>query len=281
MCGIATISIGRKCRGRIPYHLLRSLSRELLIELEPRGYDAAGIAIINDQTGPPSVAFKKPLRPSRLVVRPKFEEVLSSINPHTNFILLHARATTVGNTATNYNNHPIFAPPIVGIHNGTLYNHEELFREFSKHLQAEGDVDSEVIFRLYKHFRDHAGFDPIEAMKATARKLVGAFTGAIVDLRNPAEMLMFKFERSLCAFRLPHYDIMITVSEPRFYDDAIKRLKIKAQEKYSIIKEATGFIVNVDEGRVTENVKTFKLPVENNYRLARQHSPWLGSGIAW
>ncbi len=281
MCGIATISIGRKCRGRIPYKMLRGLAREILIELEPRGFDAAGIAVINDLGTAPSVAFKKPLRPSRLVVRPKFDEILSSIDRHTNFILLHARATTIGNTEVNYNNHPIFAPPIVGIHNGTLFNHEDLFKEFSKHFEAEGDVDSEIIFRLFKHYRDQAGFEPVEAMRATARKLVGAFTGAIVDLRKPSEMTMFKFERPLSILYLPHYDILVAVSEARFYDRAVRRLSIKAKDTYNLVKEATGFIINVDKGRVTENLRPFSLPVEENYRLSRQHNPWLQSGIGW
>ncbi len=281
MCGIATISIGRRCRGRIPYHLLRALSREILIELEPRGLDASGIAVINARGTTPSVAFKKPLRPSRLVVRPKFEEVLTSIDKHTNFVLLHARSTTIGDTGVNYNNHPIFAPPIVGIHNGTLYNHEELFKEFAKHFKAEGDVDSEVIFRLYKHFRDRLEFEPIEAMKATAGKLVGAFTGAIVDLRDPAEMTMFKFERPLSIFRLAHYDIVVAVSEARFYDQAVRRLNITAKEKYNVVKEGTGLIINVNANRITESMRTFNLPVEENYKRSRQLSPWLQAGMAW
>lgn len=281
MCGIATISIGRNCRGRIPYHLLRSLTRELLSELEPRGYDAAGIAVINDLGTVPSIAFKKPLRPSRLVVRPRFEEVLGSIGKHTNFILLHSRAATEGGTSVNYNNHPIFAPPVVGIHNGTLFNHEKLFKDFSEHFQPEGDVDSEIIFRLYSHFRDQQGFEPIEAMRATAAKLVGAFTGAIVDLRNPTQMVMFKFERPLATLHLPHYDIMIAISEARFYDKAIRALKIKAKDQYRLVKEGTGFMIDVSAGRIAENSRGFNIPVAENYRLSRQHSPWLSYGTGW
>ncbi len=271
MCGIATVALGRRSRGRIPYPLLRKVCRELMVELQPRGIDAAGIAVINE--GAESRVFKKPLRPERMVVRPMFDEMLNLIGPQTNFVMLHARSTTVGSTEDNENNHPIIAEPIIGIHNGTLYNDDRLFEKFKNDFDRDYDVDSEIIFKLYLHFVDQ-GLSPKQAMSQTGSMLQGAFTGALVDMRNPAQMIMFKNERSLCVFRLPHYDMIITVSEAKFYDRVAKRLGIKAKEKCEYVFEGTGMLFDLNiKDRITDKIIDFDIPVQKGY--VKRYSGWL------
>jgi glucosamine 6-phosphate synthetase-like amidotransferase/phosphosugar isomerase protein len=277
MCGIATIAIGRGNRGRISYPLLRKFIKELLAELQPRGLDASGIAVLN--RGAPSQAYKLPLRPSRFVEREKFFPFLeSNITDKTDFIMLHARATSVGNTEDNVNNHPIIAGPIVGIHNGTLYNHEKLFSAFSADIDREGDVDSEVIFRLYGHFVDN-GYPPDEAIYETAKLLDGAYTGGLVDLREPSRMVMFKNDRPLCLLRLGYYDIAIAVSEARFYDNAASAVGMKAKTSCHYANNGTGLVFDLEKpGKLVDNIRDFQIPATpKNHR-------YLGkgvSGIGW
>src|SRR5574338_934184 len=275
MCGIATISIGRSSRGRIPYDKLRALTRELMVELLPRGPDASGIAVINEAGTEESWVFKKALRPDRLVVRPKFEETLSKIGPHTNFVLLHARATTVGSTEDNFNNHPIIVPNFIGIHDGTLYNDDKLFDAYKDFFPRKGEVDSEVIFRLYGHFVEQ-GLTPVQAMQQTTSLLQGAFTGAVIDWRHPHQMVMFKFDRTLSLVALPYYDILITVSEAKFWHRAAMKLKIKAQDRIETIFDKTGLLIDLNiEGRITGAITDFDLPVKEENRWGRRHSGWL------
>jgi len=277
MCGIATISIGRRARGRIPYEKLRRLTGELMLELQPRGLDASGIAVINEPGTEQSVVFKKPLRPARFTARPMFGEMLQRIGPHTNFVMLHARATTVGDTSDNFNNHPIIVPGAIGIHNGTLYNHERLFRQFSNHFPQGGDVDSEVIFRLFRHYTDR-GLSPQRAIQETSRRLWGAFTGAVIDWDHPHRMVMFKNERSLCVVRIPHYDMVITVSESKFYARAMKRLRIKPKEKVEYVYDGVGFVIDLNAGgRIVDNLQDFDLPVDTK-SWKQQVRPWLRYG---
>jgi len=274
MCGIATIAIGRRCRKRVPYPLVQRLAKELLVELQSRGIDAAGIAVINE--GAESKVFKKALRPDRLVVRPKFDEVLGLIGPQTNFVMLHSRATTAGSTSDNFNNHPIIVEPVVGIHNGTLWNETDLFNQFDEDFDREGEVDSEVIFKLYRHYVDQ-GLSPKQAMAQTGKKLWGAFTGALVDMRYPHQMVMFKNERSLSVLRFPHYDMVIAVSLAQFYDRVAARLGIKAKDTCEIVSDGTGmlFDLNID-ARLTEEILDFDIPVEKGY--LRRYSGWF-SGL--
>jgi len=227
--------------------------------------------------------FKKPLRPSRLVVRPKFTETLGLIGKDTNFILMHARATTVGNTRDNRNNHPIIASskegkPVIGIHNGTLYNHENLFRRFKNDIDREGEVDSEIIFRLYQYYLTK-GMLPEDAIKKTTSLLQGAFTGAAVDLNHPHQMVMFKFDRPLAVLRIPHYDMIITVSEAKYYDVVRKRLGIKAKDELSYPREGTGTFVDLNrEGRIVNQKHIFELPIDKKTIRRIGNSRWVSNG---
>ncbi len=261
MCGIATIAIGRKRRGRVPYPLLRKLVTELLVELQPRGLDATGIAIVNQ--GNDSIVFKKALRPARFVTRPLYKEVVETrIGPKTDYILLHARATTVGGTFENYNNHPIITERMVAIHNGTLWNDDKLFQEYN--LPRKGSVDSEVIPRLYEYYVDQ-GESPRDAMVRTGTQLGGAFTGAVIDKKRPHQMVMFKHDRSLCLFFIPHYDIVIAVSEARFFANAARRLQLRAKGSSVFVENGTGLFYDLNsDGCITENVEDFEIPVSKN-----------------
>ena len=275
MCGIATISIGRRSRGRIPYEKFRALTSILLEELQPRGYDASGIAVINDPDEAESWVFKKPLRPHCLVKRPKFAETLKLIGPHTNFVMLHARATTVGGTSDNVNNHPIIVPGFVGIHNGTLVNDDKLFEKFN--LERSGAVDSEVIFRLYGHFTEQ-GLDPHQALQQTAANLRGAFTGALVDWKYANRMLMFKYGRPLHLISLPYFDMLITVSEFKFWKNARDKLGIKVKESDEIIYDKAGLSIDVNSpNKLEDSINHFDLPVKEEYRSGYRYSSWLAA----
>lgn len=266
MCGIATISIGRSARKRIPYEKLRGLTSELLVELSSRGMDASGIAVINEND---AHVFKKALRPKRLVVRPRFDDILQKIGPDTNFILLHSRAASVGGNKDNFNNHPIVTDPIIGIHNGTLSNDMQLFRSFKDHFKPEGSVDSEVIFRMLNMYLNK-GLAPKQAMQMVSQQLVGAFTGAAVDLRRTNQMLMFKFGRELAVLNLPHYDMVVAVSEAKFYDAAREKMKLKVKDTILYPKEETGFLIDLNAGRITDQLIDFNLPVKEECRRGGQ-----------
>jgi len=253
------------------------LCKELIVELTPRGIDASGIAIINDPERAESRVFKKALRPERFVKRPVFDTVLEDIGPATNFIMMHARATTVGNTTDNFNNHPIITEPVVGIHNGTLYNDDYLFHKYANDFDRGGEVDSEIIFRLYQHYIEE-GLAPKQAMANAGEELSGAFTGALVDMRYPHRMVMFKNDRSLCVFRIPHFDIVIAVSEARFYDNASRRLGIKAKDTCEYVEDGTGMIFDLNAAeRITSNVVDFDIPITPR-SYGRAHNAWMAVG---
>lgn len=273
MCGIAVLAVGNESRDRVPYPILRKLMRELLLELQVRGQDASGIAVLNRPGGEDSKVFKMPLRPTRLVVRPRFEEMLDRIGPDTDFVLLHARATTAGSNAENFDNHPIITPGCIGIHNGTLKNYLALFDQFKHSFGRTGKVDSEVIFRLYKHFARNMG--PKEAIQEVSKYLSGSFTGALMDWNHPRRLVMFKFERSLSMIKLPAFDLVLFISEPKFFQNAAKKLDISVKTTSDYIHDATGLVVDLNSGdKVVNSVTDFKLPMHHGLPAQKEVNPW-------
>ncbi|MBD3260775.1 MAG: hypothetical protein GF334_03725 [Candidatus Altiarchaeales archaeon] len=271
MCGIATIAVGRDLRKRVPYEKLRALTQELMLELRVRGEDASGISVINEDE---CLVYKKPLRPTRFVVRPRFQDMLEKIGPRTNFVLLHSRQASVGNNESDLNNHPIIAEPVLGIHNGTLYNDISLFKKHKKDFEADSDVDSEVIFKLLRMHLER-GVSPKRALQKTTKVLDGAFTGAAVDMRNPGQMLMFRYGRQLSLFRVPHYDMVITTSESSFFYGAMRKVGMNPKSKQSVPADGTGLFFDVNAGEITDHLEDFALPVKwENYKRVREFNAW-------
>lgn len=80
---------------------------------------------------------------------------LAPIQRHTNTMLIHTRAATTGLPSDNDNNHPIVVqardhhPGLVGIHNGVLWNHEDIWKTHPDLADERvGEVDSQVIFQI-------------------------------------------------------------------------------------------------------------------------------------
>lgn len=80
---------------------------------------------------------------------------LARIQRHTNTMLIHTRAATTGSPSDNDNNHPIAVqardehPGLVGIHNGVLWNHEDIWKRYPELADERvGEVDSQVIFQI-------------------------------------------------------------------------------------------------------------------------------------
>src|SRR5206468_3252932 len=67
-------------------------------------------------------------------------------------VLLHVRDYTKGHPTIEGNNHPIRHGSVVGVHNGIIFNDEELLDAYGfERAHADMTVDSEAIFALAGH----------------------------------------------------------------------------------------------------------------------------------
>jgi glucosamine 6-phosphate synthetase-like amidotransferase/phosphosugar isomerase protein len=137
MCGIAGFSLHE---GTTRVDQVR-LARALLLGIEPRGRDAAGIAWVGDDAES-SVWYQKHNVAASLLV--------DDLQPAgARSLIAHTRYATQGDPRHNENNHPISLPGIVGVHNGQIANDREIFKMLG--CKRDGEVDSEAAFALLVH----------------------------------------------------------------------------------------------------------------------------------
>ncbi len=173
MCGI----VGATSERRVSDILLEGLKR-----LEYRGYDSAGLAIIDKN---------QKLQSTRRTG--KVQELANAIEdtPLDGIAgIAHTRWATHGGV-TEANAHPHLSDnEIAVVHNGIIENHEALREQ----LQALGYVfnsqtDTEVIAHLIHHERKTHN-DLLHAVKATVRQLEGAYGAVVMDTRNPERLVV-------------------------------------------------------------------------------------------
>jgi glucosamine 6-phosphate synthetase-like amidotransferase/phosphosugar isomerase protein len=135
MCGIAGYSLHSRSRVN------RTLAAQaLLAAIAERGADAVGYAYRG--SGNDVTVHKQRTGASALLDR-------ISIPDDATQALIHVRDYTKGHPTVEANNHPVRHGPIVGIHNGTIANDDELFeRHGFVRAAPEMTVDSEIIFAV-------------------------------------------------------------------------------------------------------------------------------------
>src|SRR3954453_7383025 len=135
MCGIAGYSLGASS------HVNRTLaSQALLAGIAERGADAVGYAYRRGSS--PVTIHKQRSGASALL-----EQVL--LPSSATETLVHVRDYTKGHPRIEANNHPIRHGAVVGVHNGIIFNDDELMETHG--FEGAGPLmtgDSEAIFAL-------------------------------------------------------------------------------------------------------------------------------------
>jgi len=154
---------------------------EGLRRLEYRGYDSAGVAVIDD-TG----CLQRERAPGKVsIVAEAVEGKLRG-----NQGIAHTRWATHGQP-NKKNAHPHICRDTVSIvHNGIIENHEQLRRtQKEKGYPFTSDTDTEVIVhQVYEHHV--AGKENLlEAVVSTVQLLKGAFALAVISTREPGRMI--------------------------------------------------------------------------------------------
>jgi glucosamine--fructose-6-phosphate aminotransferase (isomerizing) len=173
MCGI----VGAVADRDIVPILIEGLRR-----LEYRGYDSAGVAVLN------GAGTIKRLRTVGKVK--KLEDALDSDPTHGGLGIAHTRWATHG-VPSERNAHPhISKDGIAIVHNGIIENHEELRDEAKREgYEFSSETDTEVIaHRIHHHLRVTG--DLFKAVRATVAELEGAYALAVVSQHEPDRIVV-------------------------------------------------------------------------------------------
>ena len=170
MCGIVGY-VGK--RDAYPV-LIKGLHR-----LEYRGYDSAGVALINPQ-GKLSV-YKAKGKVSELEAFAADKDVSGTIG------IAHTRWATHGEPNTA-NAHPHYSESeeLAIIHNGIIENYAVLKQGLIQHgYTFKSDTDTEVLVQLIEYTKRTDNVDLKTAVQLALNQVVGAYAIAVLDRSNP------------------------------------------------------------------------------------------------
>ena len=170
MCGI----VGAIADRDVVPVLIEGLKR-----LEYRGYDSAGIAVVEERD------VRRVRRTGRVS---EMENAALAEGFHAHLGIGHTRWATHGGV-TEANAHPHISQGVALVHNGIIENHEEQ-RERLRGLgyQFESQTDTEVIAHLIHHYLKE-GNDLLAALQRAVKDLTGAYALAVVSRKEPDRMV--------------------------------------------------------------------------------------------
>jgi amidophosphoribosyltransferase len=217
MCGLAGVIFGERQRSAHELRQLTHLFTRLLVISQQRGRHATGIAWLNRDRG--YRLLKRPLPAEDFVEHKLFADALSAIDSRTTVLLGHTRWRTRGNELVNSNNHPIRAVDVIGTHNGTIYNADELFEQFR--LYRHTQVDSEVLFRIASTTVGHRGRINVRRLLASLQDCRGQLTAVMASRRAPETIEILKGNNPLECRWHPHMRVVIYASSTSYLDTVL------------------------------------------------------------
>lgn len=174
MCGIVGY-IGK--REAYPV-LIKGLKR-----LEYRGYDSAGVALLNDKNN--LRVYKTKGKVADLEQYAADKDISGCIG------IAHTRWATHGEPNSN-NAHPhmSFSGDLAIIHNGIIENYAFLKKLLQqKGIKFNSNTDTEVLVQLIDYIRTKKKTDLLTAVRIALRAVIGAYAIAILDKNNPDQII--------------------------------------------------------------------------------------------
>lgn len=173
MCGIVGVV------GNLP-------ATEVLIQglekLEYRGYDSAGIYVVNEHRPYLTKAVGR--------IAALKEKLTPEMNGHLG--IGHTRWATHGKpTIDNAHPHQSEDGRYTLVHNGVITNFNELKDRYLSNVQFKSDTDTEVIVQLLAFFAKQ-GMTTKEALKKVMSELQGSYALAIIDVEDPQTLYIAK-----------------------------------------------------------------------------------------
>lgn len=173
MCGIVAY-VGKKEAYPI---IIKGLKR-----LEYRGYDSAGVALIDNSE---LQAFKKQGKVSNL------EEFASQYDTSGSIGIGHTRWATHG-APNDINAHPHLSESgdIAIIHNGIIENYDAIKQELQrKGYSFNSDTDTEVLCYLIEDIQKNTGVKLGESVRLALQQVIGAYAIVVMSKNEPDKLI--------------------------------------------------------------------------------------------
>ena len=229
MCGIVGY-LGNKEAYPI---LIKGLRR-----LEYRGYDSAGVAIINDDNQ--LNVYKTIGKVSDL------EDFCKDKNISGHVGIAHTRWATHG-VPSSKNAHPHFSESkdLAIIHNGIIENYSVIKRNLiSNGVSFRSDTDTEVLIQLIEYVKKKKNLDLLTAVQLSLHQVIGAYAIAILDKNNPNQIIAARKQSPL----------VVGVGENEFFLGSDASPIIEYTDKGVYLDDGNIAVIRSDEGLKVVNI---------------------------
>ena len=223
MCGIVGY-IGHKEAYPV---LIKGLRR-----LEYRGYDSAGVALINND-GNLNV-YKTKGKVDNLTEYCNDKDVSGSIG------IAHTRWATHGEPSSR-NAHPHYSQShnLAIIHNGIIENYADIKQKLiEKGVAFQSDTDTEVLVQLVEYVMEKKQISLLEAVQVALYQVIGAYAIAIVDKRDPSQIIAARKQSPL----------VVGIGDGEFFLGSDASPIIEYTDKVVYLEDGNIAVIRLDEG---------------------------------
>lgn len=239
MCGIV---------GYIGQNDTKDVLLNGLEKLEYRGYDSAGIAVLNDEG---INLFKVKGRIAALR-----ERVDNSV--HATMGIGHTRWATHGvPSEDNAHPHRSTSGRFTLVHNGVIENYQEIKKEYLQNVNFVSETDTEVIVQLVEKLFAETG-STIEAFRKAMELLKGSYAIGLIDNEDENTLYVSKNKSPLLVglgdgFNVVASDAMATLKVTNQYVEIhdkeivlVKRNSVELQKLDGTVVERSPYTAHID-----------------------------------
>ena len=229
--------------------LIKGLKR-----LEYRGYDSAGVAIINNNQN--LNVYKAKGKVSELEAYISDKDVSGTIG------IAHTRWATHGEPCKE-NAHPHYSSSenIALIHNGIIENYAVLKNRLQeKGYTFKSSTDTEVLVQLIEYIKVSKDLDLLTAVQLALREVIGAYAIAVLDKDRPSEIIAARKSSPLVVGIGDNEFFLASDATPIVeYTDKVVYLE---DEEIALIRYGEDLkVVNIQNVSVTPEIQTVALNI--------------------
>ena len=243
MCGIVGY-IGNKDAYPI---LIKGLKR-----LEYRGYDSAGVALINENQD--LNVYKTKGKVSDL------ENFVVQKDISGNIGIAHTRWATHGEPCSE-NAHPHYSSSenLALIHNGIIENYASLKEKLQeKGYSFKSSTDTEVLVQLIEYIKISNNLDLLSAVQLALGEVIGAYAIAVLEKNHPDEIIAAR-KSSPLVVGIGQDDFFLASDATPIVEYTDKVVYLEDEEIALIRRHKDLKIVNLNNVEMLHQVKSVKL----------------------
>ena len=227
---------------------------EGLKKLEYRGYDSAGVALINSQNQ--LNIYKTKGKVSNLEAMAADKDCSGCIG------IAHTRWATHGEpSATNAHPHVSMSGDLALVHNGIIENYQVLKEQLiEKGYEFKSTTDTEVLVQLIDFYYQQNGKDLVSAVCQALNDAIGAYAIAVVEKENPSHLVAARQSSPLVVgVGMDNLDFYIASDATPIVEHTDKVVYLEDEEIALIRRGEKLKVVNLKNVECPHEVKTVAL----------------------